>query len=396
MTALKQISSLNNLSISWSKIYKGSGPYSRMVSGVDKESIADFNSNSETKLRELSYSLRSKSRYRYALLRPVLIKKKSGKDRLICVPTVRDRIVQRSILEHLSKDNRYGLDNGVSFGFIPEKGVKKAVIEAKRLRTLKPYVYKTDISSFFDSIDRSILRNVIEKKIRSRSIHNLLFDAIECEIQPTSRNVTKRIRALGIKEGRGVRQGMPLSPLFSNLILYDFDKIIIRKHMDMVRYADDLVIFAKSYEECQSIHEIVSIELSKINLQVPDLNVDSKSIIYRPDEPAEFLGIGIVKDGDSYMFKISQEQIESIKSKILQLSDLNELYQKRVTLTKYSKILDNTLGGYEGAYRICDNYKTLEDSMRNWRKKAVGDLFRKGFKIDLDSLTTMQRSFLEL
>ena len=36
--------------------------------------------------------------YKFSNLRPVLLKKRNGKDRLICIPTVRDRVVQRAIL----------------------------------------------------------------------------------------------------------------------------------------------------------------------------------------------------------------------------------------------------------------------------------------------------------
>lgn len=396
MTALKQVYYSKSLLSSWRRIYKRTGHYNKSVAGIDSESVSDFSINTDSKLNEISKTILTTKSFNYSFLRPVLVKKKNGKDRLICVPTVRDRIVQGAILAHLSKDNRYGLDNNVSFGFILGKGVRSAVIRAKTLREEKPFVYKTDITSFFDSMDRDILKEAIRKRIRERSLHQLLFGALECEIEPTKGHMQRRIIALGIKNGRGVRQGMPLSPFFSNLILSDFDRTIANRGIHMVRYADDLVIFANSIEECKDIHGLVKSELLYINLTIPDIEENSKTIIYLPDEAAEFLGLDLVIKEEGCRLELSTKQIDSIREKMLQLSNLDSLLEKRITITKFSRKLDNIISGYEGAYHICDNYEIVKDSMRSWRRKTIEGLFKKGFNLNVEKLTQKQKDFLEI
>ena len=45
----------------------------------------------------------------------------------------------------------------------------------------------------------------------------------------------RRVEKAGIKPGKGVRQGMPLSPFFANLFLKEFDAAVERKDYQMVR-----------------------------------------------------------------------------------------------------------------------------------------------------------------
>lgn len=70
----------------------------------------------------------------------------------------------------------------------------------------------------------------------------------------------------GIKRGKGLRQGMPLSPILSNFLLRDFDQAFTAAHSDFVRYADDLIILACTREECAAAEALTRVELSKLGL----------------------------------------------------------------------------------------------------------------------------------
>jgi hypothetical protein len=48
----------------------------------------------------------------------------------------------------------------------------------------------------------------------------------------------------------GLRQGMPVSPMLSNLLLKRFDEGLDKQGIVAVRYADDIAVFARSREEC--------------------------------------------------------------------------------------------------------------------------------------------------
>ena len=209
------------------------------------------------------------------------------------MPTVRDRIVQRALLDYLTQKYGNRLANRISFGFVKNRTVQQAAKIACSLRLVHPWVFKTDITAFFDQIDRSVLAAAIKRIIRDRSLHKLLIEALSLEISPPSDSVARRISKLGIKKGRGVRQGMPLSPFFANLILQPFDNAVVQANFPAVRYADDLVFFAPNEQKCYEIHSFCRTELGKLTLEIPDISPDSKSCIYPPETPAEFLGLGL-------------------------------------------------------------------------------------------------------
>ena len=100
------------------------------------------------------------------------IPKTNGRDRLICIPTIEDRIVQKSILKYFSEYNKFAKFNGVSYGFIKNKSTQDAMRDAIKTRCKKPFAYETGISSFFDTLDRSILQSLIKNKIREKSLKN--------------------------------------------------------------------------------------------------------------------------------------------------------------------------------------------------------------------------------
>ena len=393
MKALGKVALLPSLRASWNTINRRTRRASRDVSGSDEESVNDFTRNADLFLRSISSDLRD-SKYCFSRLRPVLIKKPNGKDRLICVPTVRDRIVQGALQEYLSKDNRYGLDNGVSFGFVRGQGVKKAARKAEQLRNQFPFAYKADISSFFDSISRDFLAGKIKKRITERSLHKILFAASHCEVEPTWGRKQKRIAALGIKIGWGVRQGMPLSPFFSNLVLRDFDATIIKKSINMVRYADDLIIFAKSKDECIAIDRLCRDELGKLGLTIHELGIESKTGIYEPSETAEFLGVGIEKNASGYVLRVTDAQIENIKRELKKLADINELVDQNINLMGFVKRLSASIAGYEGSYDFCENSRALGDMLASVRVNILEILFTKGLGVKLERLTEKQRRFL--
>jgi RNA-directed DNA polymerase len=89
-------------------------------------------------------SMRSQGGYQFSMLRAVPIPKEHGRYRIICIPTVRDRIVQRAVNAYLAKGDRCRLANEVSYGFIPNRSVEKAVKRAAELRREKKWAYKTD------------------------------------------------------------------------------------------------------------------------------------------------------------------------------------------------------------------------------------------------------------
>src|SRR5947199_9511926 len=104
-------------------------------------------------------------------LRPVFIRKlNSDKERVICIPTVRDRVVQRAIVHYLDSSKRLPIYNPSSFGFIKGQGTKKAIDKAVELRSLYEWCVKADVESFFDRVPRPFLKERISAVLQNHSL----------------------------------------------------------------------------------------------------------------------------------------------------------------------------------------------------------------------------------
>lgn len=303
--------------------------------------------------------------------------------------------MQRAVSDFLSEGDKCLLKNKVSYGFIKGRSVDDAVNVAKTLRTNKGWAYKTDIASFFDLIDRNILKDKIKKHVRYPTLHKLLIDAVDIEINPKNKSQEKLIHGVGIKNGKGIRQGMPLSPLFSNLLLREFDQKIENKGLSMIRYADDLIFLADSEKECLSIHELCKNLLDELGHTIPDIGTD-KSVIADPESPIEFLGIELAYHNGSYQLKLSDSQMSSVKRNILSLSSIDELNRNKITISKLTSKIDAKISGYINAYSAVSNYKLFENSLLSWKKTVLRKIYQDEFQLDINGMSDQAKAFLEI
>jgi RNA-directed DNA polymerase len=393
--AIRQIATYSALEAAWRYLLANARPASRNTRGVDNVSINDFAVDHKYRLRVLARDLAA-GEFVFSPLRPHLIPKANGKDRLICVPTVRDRVVQRALLDLLTRKYLARISNAISYGFVRNRRVQDAAVLACQHRKLLPWVFKTDITSFFDKIQRKQLMAETARFVRLRSLHKLLGQAANCEIGPTSGSAGSRITKLGIEVGLGVRQGMPLSPFFANVMLDKFDRAVIAAGYTAIRYADDLIFFAASETACHEIHAFCKQRLGEIGLSVPDIAAKSKSEIYPPGAPAEFLGLGLCEQHGHYVLKLMPSQIEKIKNELMHLSSIPELLGRKITLANLASNIQNRTAGYLNAYDGCSNAEELENEFADLTQKVLRKLYGEGLKIDLQTLTQEKRTFLGL
>ncbi len=376
-------------------MYKDSKLRKRHGFGSDEISLNSFKANADLYIKDLSVSLRKNSYTPNSLL-PHLIPKPSGSDRVICVPTVHDRLVQRALIQYLHTKG-YGFENSISYGFVKNRSVSEAAMKAIEYRKQKPWAYKADISSFFDSINRDILVEQVRKKIRLTTLHPIITSIINTEIYSHHSGVKKRIKKLGIVPGIGLRQGMPASPYLANLMLFEFDKEIEKMRIPMVRYADDLIAFGNSEKECKEIHEKCVELLAKEGLNIHPIAKSSKTMIAEPSEPIEFLGLSLSPDTkNGYSLIVADKQLNAIKQKILELGDLDHCIKQGISISKLTRKVDDSISGYLGAYSICNNTEQLEQTINSAKSLAMSRLFVDQFGIDFKSLTNKQKQFLEL
>lgn len=266
----------SNLKAAWKKLQKRPSSV-----GIDEVTIADFRIDLDENLQKLSDSLKSGD-HKPLKLKPHLLAKPEGGYRVLRIPAVKDRIVQRAILNEISEplDKVYDINkNGVSFAYVDGGGVQAAATEVIKLwKQGYNFVYKADIEKFFDNVNKDILLKLIRDGLKpDNTLMALIKDYLYCEVENNARVKAYDPKVYHPKPLLGVAQGSPLSPFFANIYLAAFDKAVKKAGYKMVRYADDLLILTKTLAEAEAAHDFVVTELRRLKLVVHPLKTQGKA-----------------------------------------------------------------------------------------------------------------------
>ncbi|MGH7234737.1 MAG: reverse transcriptase domain-containing protein [Candidatus Saccharimonadales bacterium] len=299
---LETISDKKHLKAAWNSLKRN-----KLSKGIDRITIQQFKSELDSNLQSISDELRSKSGYKFSKVRGVAIPKEfTGKKRPIRIATVRDRVVQKAIELNIHPllEEKYGVDNKVSYAYIKDKGLLKAVSRVSKFISEGNNVcYKGDIKDFFGTIKRDKLLNemVFPALGTDTSLNRLIEDSLTQELGNIKalrkKHGTKEFSELFPDLEYGIPQGAILSPLFSNIYLKDFDKALSK--FNLVRYADDFVILCKNFESALESDKIARVEAQKLDLEIYPLQArtvlklkryKSKSYVCESND-FEFLGM---------------------------------------------------------------------------------------------------------
>jgi len=222
------------------------------------------------------------------------IRKKEGRHRIVERLEFPDLIVSlylkrllTDIFDNLFEDESLGYRKGISRG-------KAAKLINKTISEGYEFLLESDIEDFFSSID-------INKLIELLELYIPFSDDL---INVTIRKIIDNgyiLEGLFHPRKKGLAQGNPLSPLFTNLYLDSFDEAIKRLDVRLIRYADDFVIFVKSREKGEAILSEIKKVLSGLGLKVKK----EKTMIRSINEGFQFLGM--VFDGKHGLIEIDSE-----------------------------------------------------------------------------------------
>ena len=210
-------------------------------------------------------------KYRHQPILKVQIPKSGGGSRALGISTVEDKVVQGALKEVLEvvyepvfKDSSYGYRPGRRAHDV----LKKFNTEAYAGRV--NWVLEADIKAFFDSIDRKMLQELIQKRVLDGKIRRLVGKCLK----------------VGILEGtelswteKGTTQGSILSPLLANIYLHyvldewfeDVVKPRLTGRSCLFRFCDDFIIGFESKEDAERVLSVLGKRLGKFNLQLhPD------------------------------------------------------------------------------------------------------------------------------
>ncbi len=170
------------------------------------------------------------------------------------------------------------------YSFRKDMGVKTAINRLMRIRGLyRHYVYKVDISNYFNSVDVQLLMP---------SLAEVLSD--EPELYEFIRGLLKSTCVISdgqlISESKGIMAGVPISGFLANLFLSDMDFYFCRQNITYMRYSDDIIVFAGTREELDGYIAVIKDTLANHHLVINE----SKEIISQPGEQWSFLGFSFM------------------------------------------------------------------------------------------------------
>jgi RNA-directed DNA polymerase len=233
--------------------------------GVDGVTYAEYAEHRDGNLLKLHEKLKSNT-YRAQPLRRIYIDKEDGRKRPISIPALEDKIVQRATVELLNAIFEQDFLD-CSYGFRPGRSAHDALDEVGRVicRTPVEFVLELDICSYFDSIVRKQLIEMIERRVTDGRILGLIGKWINV-------GVIEDGRLLVSETGTG--QGQVISPLLANIYLHHvldvwFEEEVkprLKGQAFEIRYADDAVLCFQYREDAQRVLNVLPKRFAKFGL----------------------------------------------------------------------------------------------------------------------------------
>ena len=257
-----------NLLVSAEKVVDKHG-----AGGVDHQTVEKFSERFQEEIDKLQQELKDES-YRPLPSRRVGIQKTGSKEiRPLGIPAVRDRVVQTALLNVIAPIFEHTFHDR-SFGFRRGRGTRNALQCVEQLLDAgNVFVVDVDLKSYFDTIPKDQLFEIVKTKISDGALLRLIRKYLDQSVMSELATWTPET---------GVPQGAVLSPLLANAYLNPLDHLMAESGFEMVRYADDMVVLCRTLEEAQQVMQILQdwttkagLALHPIKTRIVDFRVKS-------------------------------------------------------------------------------------------------------------------------
>ncbi|MBI9062596.1 MAG: group II intron reverse transcriptase/maturase [Marinilabiliaceae bacterium] len=329
------------------------------TSGVDGISVKGFKERLGENLYQLHEELKSGT-YEPQAVKRVYIAKEDGSKRPLGIPTVRDRVVQQALLNILQPIFEPEFHPS-SYGYRPNRSAHHAVAKAERFT--RHYgldqVVDMDLSKCFDTLDHHLILSSVNEKVSDGKVLNLISSFLKSGIVEDGKLSPTEI---------GCPQGGIISPLLTNIYLNRFDHYMKDKGVRIVRYADDILIFAATRSQAGSFKAIATKFLEDdLKLKV---NVN-KTHLTNLDQGIPYLGFVLRTIGVS----VSEKSIQKFKEKVRKLTPRNQGRK----LHCYIDELNLLLRGYSMYYRVALSKKLFANLM-SWIRRRLRMMIMRSWK----------------
>jgi group II intron reverse transcriptase/maturase len=366
---LEEILSKRNLFEAYKKVKEKKG--SPGIDGMTVHAVLPW---LKEHVEELRQSIRD-GKYKPAPVRRVVIPKPDGGERKLGIPTVIDRIIQKAITQSLTPLYE-PIFAEESFGYRPGRSPQQAMQRVKELVDEGfVYVAEVDLSKYFDTINHELLMNMIRENIKDKRVIDLIKKYLKSGVM---------IDGVVIETEEGSPQGGPLSPLLSNIYLDRYDQEMRRRGVTFVRYADDIVVLARSRRAAERLLESSKKYLEgKLKLKV---NEDKSRAISIYSSEFKFLGYAIGKGKDGNYIRAHKSSLRKAKQKLREKTKRNRGRNVREVM----KEIKVYMTGWLNHYHIASIKSTLK-AWDQWLRRRLRMYIWKQWKKPKTRIENLQK-----
>lgn len=315
--------------------------------------------------RELTDRIRS-GKYTPSSVRRVEIPKPGGGVRKLGIPTVTDRIIQQAMTQQLTPVFE-PLFSDNSFGYRPGRSAKDAI---QRIKEYAEQGYTRavvlDLSKYFDTLNHTILLNLLRQQVKDERV-----------IQMVKRYLKSGVMENGVvmPTEEGSPQGGNLSPLLANIYLNEFDWEFSRRGVPCIRYADDIVLLAKSERASERLLG-TSTKYLEETLKLKVNREKSRTVSVFANRNFKFLGFCFGKNGRGVYIRVHQKSWRKAKGKLRELTSRS----KCGSIVRAMERIKVFMRGWLNYYGIADMGQNIEN-LNGWLYRRIRMCIWKQWKL---------------
>ena len=208
------------------------------------------------------------------------------------------------------------------------------------------YAVEIDLSRYFDTLNHELLLRILRRNIKDERVVQIIKRYLKSGVMENG---------IVVETEEGSPQGGNLSPLLANIYLNEFDQEYLKRGVPCIRYADDIVLLAKSKRASERVLES-SIRYLEGKLKLTVNQEKSKTVNVFAIRNFKFLGFALGRNGQGIYIRVHKKSWKKFKSKLKDLTSRKSVQSIKPSLEKIKVYVR----GWLNYYRIASMKGNIE------------------------------------